>query len=186
MFTVEQFIEDCLATLKERSPQSAVNELMQRTVADSGAIELALGTPVSAGVKTLHRSPDLTVLNVIWAPEMRIYPHDHSMWAVIGVYGGQEDNVFYRRTQTGLEPAGGKVLDERETVTLGEHAIHAVINPKIRFTGAIHVYGGDFFSAARHEWDPETFEERPYDVEKAMRTFAEANERFAARLAQSP
>jgi predicted metal-dependent enzyme (double-stranded beta helix superfamily) len=185
MFTVEQFVDDCLAALKERAPQSAMNELMQRSVADAGAIESALGTPSTAGVTTLHRSPDLTVLHVIWAPEMRIYPHDHAMWAVIGVYGGEEDNRFYRRTTTGLETAGGRLVDERDTIVLGEHAIHAVINPRLRFTGAIHVYGGDFFSADRREWDPETFEERPYDVERAMRTFAEANERIAARQAES-
>jgi hypothetical protein len=35
-------------------------------------------------------------------------------------------------------------------------------------TGAIHVYGGD-------EWDPETLREHPYDVEKTLRLFEEAN-----------
>ena len=31
------------------------------------------------------------------------------MWAVIGMYGGQEDNAFYRRRPggNGIEPAGG-------------------------------------------------------------------------------
>lgn len=178
MFTTERFVNNCLATLTEHSPASAMSELMQRTVADPGAIETVLGIPSWAGVTTLYRSPQLTVLNVIWAPEMRIYPHDHAMWAVIGVYGGQEDNIFYRRTPSGLGRAGGRTLNDRETVILGEHAIHAVINPRSRFTGAIHVYGGDFFAADRREWDPETFEERPYDVDKAMRTFAEANERL--------
>ena len=27
---------------------------------------------------------------------MSIYPHNHEMWAVIGIYAGQEDNAFYR------------------------------------------------------------------------------------------
>jgi hypothetical protein len=42
-------------------------------------------------------------------------------------------------------------------------------------TGAIHVYGGDFFGTARSEWDPETLLEQRYDVEKNMRLFEEAN-----------
>ena len=42
-------------------------------------------------------------------------------------------------------------------------------------TGAIHVYGGDFFAAERSEWDPETLREQPYDVEKTLRLFEEAN-----------
>ncbi len=44
----------------------------------------------------LYRDDDLTVLHVVWAPGMSIYPHDHRMWAVIGIYSGQEDNAFYR------------------------------------------------------------------------------------------
>ena len=41
-----------------------------------------------------------------------------------------------------------------------------------RLTGAIHVYGGDFF-ALRSEWDPETLPEGRFDVERARRMFAE-------------
>ena len=42
------------------------------------------------------------VLNVVWAPRMSIYPHDHRMWAVIGIYGGAEDNTLFRRGPQGL------------------------------------------------------------------------------------
>jgi len=43
-------------------------------------------------------------------------------------------------------------------------------------TGAIHVYGGDFFNPARRsEWDPETLLEGPFDPERAVRRFEEAN-----------
>jgi predicted metal-dependent enzyme (double-stranded beta helix superfamily) len=53
--------------------------------------------------------------------------------------------------------------------------IHSVTNPIARLTGAIHVYGGDFFGAERSEWDPETLQEGRYDAAKAMRLFEEAN-----------
>ena len=53
-------------------------------------------------------------------------------------------------------------------------------NPIARLTGAIHVYGGDFFGAERSEWDPETLEEGRYDVAKTMRMFEEANARHGA------
>ena len=45
--------------------------------------------------------------------------------------------------------------------------------PIPRLTGAIHVYGGDFFSTQRSEWDAETLNEKPYDVENNMRLFQE-------------
>ena len=48
-------------------------------------------------------------------------------------------------------------------------------NPIRRLTGAIHVYGGDFFHAERSEWDPETLLEERYNIEKNMRLFEEAN-----------
>ena len=32
---------------------------------------------------------------------MALNPHEHRMWAVIGMYGGQEDNAFYRRAAGG-------------------------------------------------------------------------------------
>lgn len=62
-----------------------------------------------------------------------------------------------------------------DAATLPRGAIHSVTNPIRRFTGALHVYAGDFFHTSRSEWDPETLLERSYDVEKAMRLFEEAN-----------
>jgi predicted metal-dependent enzyme (double-stranded beta helix superfamily) len=56
--------------------------------------------------------------------------------------------------------------------------VHSVTNPLGQFTGAIHIYGGDFFAVPRSEFDEKTLEERPYDVEKAKRVFLEANERL--------
>jgi predicted metal-dependent enzyme (double-stranded beta helix superfamily) len=53
--------------------------------------------------------------------------------------------------------------------------LHSVTNPIPRLTGAIHVYGGDFFGAERSEWDPETLVEGRYDSQKTMRYFEQAN-----------
>ena len=60
-------------------------------------------------------------------------------------------------------------------MSLGRDIIHSVRNPLARFTGALHVYGGDFFATERSEWNPETLLEQPYDVQKALRMFEEAN-----------
>jgi predicted metal-dependent enzyme (double-stranded beta helix superfamily) len=47
-------------------------------------------------VQRLYSSADLTILNVVWGPRMTIMPHNHRMWAVIGIYTGREDNIFWR------------------------------------------------------------------------------------------
>ena len=59
------------------------------------------------------------------------------------------------------------------------------MNPLRVFTGAIHIYGGDFFGTPRSDWDPETLQERPYDVERARKLIADANERWLAESAKT-
>ena len=183
-FELKSFVEDCRGALAANDPQSAVREVVARAVSDCSAVLKALGTPSVAGIAPLHRSPELTVLNVIWAPKMTIFPHNHMMWAVIGIYGGREDNIFWKRRRDDLagtvEAAGAKSLCDRDAVILGPDVIHSVTNPIPRLTGAIHVYGGDFFAAGRSEWDPETLTERPCDVDRLMRQFDEENRRWFA------
>ena len=110
---------------------------------------------------------------------MTIMPHNHQMWAVIGIYTGREDNIFWRRVPGDrggkLEASGAKALCEKDAEPLGGNIIHSVTNPIPRLTGAIQIYGGDFFGVERSEWDPETLQEGRYDVAKNMRLFEEAN-----------
>jgi len=180
MFDLQAFIGNCRDALRENVPQLAVKEQVDRAVSRASEVEAALGTPHQAGIQTLYRSAELTILNIVWAPGMTLYPHDHRMWAAIGLYGGREDNFFFRRTPEGLKAAGSKDLETRDSILLGKTAIHAVTNPLERFTGGIHVYGGDFFGVPRSEWDPQTLEERPWDLERATRVFEEANARARA------
>ena len=66
-------------------------------------------------------------------------------------------------------------FDLDQFVSDGQGVIHSVTNPIPRLTGAIHVYGGDFFGVARREWDAETLLEQRSDGEKVTRRFEEAN-----------
>jgi predicted metal-dependent enzyme (double-stranded beta helix superfamily) len=151
-------------------------------VSDPASVIEALGEPSRGQIQKLYHADDLTILNVIWAPRMTIFPHDHKTWAVIGIYGGREDNIFWRRvpgTRNTVEAAGAKSLSTKDAEPLGSDIIHSVTNPIARLTGAIHVYGGDFFSANRSEWDPETLEERRCDVDRIVALFEEQNELYA-------
>jgi hypothetical protein len=53
-------------------------------------------------------------------------------------------------------------------------------DPIDRLTGAIHIYGGDFFTAERSEWDSLTLDEHRLDHERRRRLFEEANARYEA------
>jgi predicted metal-dependent enzyme (double-stranded beta helix superfamily) len=174
---LERFIQDCRAAHAADPSHKAVREVVARAVADPGSVLKWLGEPKRGEVQKLYHSPGLTILNVVWAPYMTIYPHNHRMWAVIGVYTGREDNIFWRRIGLKVEAAGAQALCQRDAVPLGPDIIHSVTNPIPRLSGAIHVYGGDFFAAERSEWDPESLIEGRYDAQKAMRAFEEANAR---------
>jgi predicted metal-dependent enzyme (double-stranded beta helix superfamily) len=179
MFDLDRFIEECRGAVAADPSHKTVREVVARAVSDPGAVIAGLGEPAYAGIDKLYNGPDLTILNVVWGPRMTIMPHNHLIWAVIGVYTGREDNIFWRRLPGAdggrIEAAGAKSLGERDAEPLGPDVIHSVTNPVSRLTGAIHVYGGDFFAVSRSEWDPENLTEGRYDLEKNMRLFAEAN-----------
>src|SRR5271165_3050753 len=123
---VEDIVARCRAALDEHTPVLAVRDVLDALVADPGALERALGPVESGGIRALHRDDDLTVLHVAWTPGMALNPHEHRMWAAIGMYGGQEDNAFFRRAPAGLEEAGGRELPAGEVLVLGDDVIHSV------------------------------------------------------------
>ena len=188
MFDTDVFVADLIAALAEPQAVLAAKELVVAAVSDGVGVIAALGEPAVAGITPLYRSDTLTVLNVVWAPHMSLYPHDHNLWACIGIYGGREDNAFFRRGPggVGLVDSGNRTIGDAEALLLGDDVIHAIHNPEGRFTGALHVYGGDFFDTPRSEWEAATATavEVPRDLRKTARVFAEANAAWAA--ASSP
>ena len=179
-FHADRFIEDVQRAQADADSQTAVREVLARAVSDPNAVIQNVGAPTQAGIHTIFHGPDLTILNVVWAPHMVLLPHDHRMWACIGIYTGREDNIIWQRSGSNVAASGAASLSERDVFALPDDAIHSVTNPIARLTGAIHVYGGDFFGTPRSEWDAETLIERPFDLEAARRSFSEASERFRA------
>jgi predicted metal-dependent enzyme (double-stranded beta helix superfamily) len=180
MFDKDKFIENCIGAVA--SGQQALREVVTEAVADRAGIISELGEPEHAGITPLYRSAELTILNFAWAPCMSLMPHNHQMYAVIGIYSGREDNLYWRRTEDSIEAAGAKSLGVGEVATLGRNIIHSVLNPIGKMTTAIHVYGGDFFEPdePRSEWDHETLAERPWDIDGVKTLFHEAEARFNA------
>src|SRR5215467_889692 len=178
MFDLDAFRSECSAAARGGG-QPAIREIVARAVDSPGDVLRTLREPTRAEVQTLHRAADLTILNVIWGPRMTVMPHNHNMWAVIGIYTGREDNILWRRVADDpggrIEAASAKAISERDALPLGRDIIHSVTNPIGRLTGAIHVYGGDFFGVPRSEWDPERLVELPYDVQKTLDLFEESN-----------
>ena len=68
------------------------------------------------------------------------------------MYGGREENAFFRRADERIHATGGRTLQEGDVLLLGPEAIHSVTSHPDRYTGAIHVYLGDFFDRDRDVW----------------------------------
>jgi predicted metal-dependent enzyme (double-stranded beta helix superfamily) len=178
-FDLDRFIDDIRAA-NAAGGQPAVDEVLRAMLRDPDAIMATLGEPENADLHKLYSDDAVTILNVIWPPLISLLPHNHNMWASIGIYTGRENNIIWERRGGRIEPTDAAALCERDVYSLPVDAIHSVTNPIEKFTGAIHVYGGNFFAPGRSEWDAETLEERPYDLEAARVTFAKAAQRFLA------
>ena len=176
---ISKLIENCLDALNQEKPQQRIKQLIQDIIETPETLYQAIGLPTQGGIEKLFVSERLTVINVVWAPHMTMLPHNHNMWAVIGVYQGREDNIFWRRPRSAsfekLEAAGAQSLGAGEAVSLGQDLVHSVTNPCASLTGALHVYGGDFFAMRRSEWDPLSLQEKPYDLASNLALFKKAN-----------
>lgn len=170
MFNLENFIESCESAVTNNETHLEIKEIVEKAVSDPESLMKAVGEPSKTGASPIFSSSKLTIVNVVWAPWVTIYPHNHNIWAVIGIYSGREDNIFWRRInedkQGRIEAAGARSLCLGDVTPLGPDIIHSVNNPISRNSGAIHIYGGDFFHVEnRSEWDPEDLTEHEYNAE---------------------
>lgn len=172
MFDLSAFIDDCRRLVAEPHAPRRILELMREALTHPDEIARAV-PPLEAGVGVLdaplYRAADLTVLNVALRPGMLSIPHDHRIWAVIGIYAGEEANTFYRREGAGLTQHNHRTIHAGEAILLGEDVVHAIENPLPTPTLGLHVYGGDLLGAPRSMWDPEIGAEHPYDVPQFYR-----------------
>ena len=178
-FDRDRFVEACVTANRERDAQASVREVLTRAVSEPAAVLAHLGAATRAGLDVMHRSPTLTIFAAHWAPQMSLPAHDHRMWALIGLYGGREDNIHWHRTAGRLQAHSVTVLFPGDVATLPPDAIHSVTNPLTHFTGGIHIYGGDFFATPRSQWDSESLVEQPSNGPTIRAMFERENRRLA-------
>jgi predicted metal-dependent enzyme (double-stranded beta helix superfamily) len=176
-FDLDGFVDQCLRAIHDGDPHAATRELLAETVANPDPIIAKFGHGTKAELQPLFVNDELSVMRVIWAPGMSFGPHDHLIWAAIGVYAGAEDNAYFRLDREGtLTPSGVKRLEAGNAAVMGKDTIHAVHNPRGVFTEAIHVYGGNLGAqVGRRVWNPDTGASEPMSVELTQAYFEEVN-----------
>ncbi|MBC3885209.1 hypothetical protein [Undibacterium griseum] len=169
MLNIPLFIDSCRRALALPRPAHAVEEILSAIVADPIAIEATLKVEElkpeeSARYVFLHQSPDLTILQVSMASRLLSPPHNHLTWAVIGLYRGCENNVFYRREGGQLAETHRQNMAAPDVMMLAPDVIHSISNPLPQASYSIHVYGGSLANPARSLWNPFTLKEESFQV----------------------
>ena len=168
LITGDELVRRCREASASAAPERAVAAVLHEVLAnDPAGIRASLAddgaTMRPGGLHVLADSPDLTVFHATLPPGFVNAPHDHRTWAVIGVYEGEEHNVFYERRGGSIAPVSELDATAPRVVAMPIDAIHAIENRLPIASRAIHVYGGAHFHVVRSMWHPATLEEHPRD-----------------------
>ena len=168
MFDFDQFLARCALAAEASDGASQVAALAREALrapdfAAAVQARRALGVPDDG---TFVRMPTFTALPADVPPGVLSPPHDHRMWAVVAVYEGREDNVFFAR----VDGAAGAIREQAkasaaagEVLVLDADVIHTIANTQDATLRAVHLYGGDLIGATRSVWDLVSGEERLLD-----------------------
>jgi predicted metal-dependent enzyme (double-stranded beta helix superfamily) len=170
MVDLDKFVADCKVALTTSNPPAQVENLVAAAIADPVGLEAAFKERVKGPTlqdRIIYRDEQLTVAQIATAPGLRSPVHNHCMWAVIGVYDGEEHNRFF--SDAGPEPqqVGEQLLKAGDVCMLSADDIHAIANPLPTKSSAIHVYGGDLVTReGRSVWNPRSNEREDYEINR--------------------
>lgn len=178
-FDVDQFVADCLDAWGDGGAE-AVKLVLERALTRCSAVRDCFGEPDRAGLQVLYPGPELVVENMIWAPGMSYPAHNHNTPVMTGVYQGTEVNDFFHkigpRTAARLSRTRTVDIIEGDAVLMAHDAIHRIENPdRRRFTGAFHIYMGDYLHSSRSIWYPDDSAEAPASFALTKDIFEAAN-----------
>lgn len=178
MFDLQQFVQECQSALDDPKPAQRIESLVKEAISDPNAVRDAFANAESVErlgpISFACRDVSISVADVTTPPGLRSPAHNHNMWAVIGVYDGQEHNRFYRYEDGKLHEKGERLLKEGDIAILGPEAVHAIANPLPTVSSALHVYGGDLAERPdRSMWNPHTNEREDYDITRLLAYVAE-------------
>lgn len=169
-FSIDQFITDCREAAVGENAFEATSEIMRQAVNDPAAVRAAISPPAELTYvgdmaigfdKILFEDATVTVFLVDTEPGHLQPPHDHQMYALIGVYEGVERNRFFARENGGLKPAGEQNIEAGKVLRIHPSTIHAISASGSESCRALHVYLGGLSSIDRSLFDPQSGKEEP-------------------------
>ena len=139
--------------------ESWLPEEFQEPAAESG-----MGGGI--GQWLLFRAADrsLSLFSLVVPPGSMTPVHDHLAWGLVGLYRGSQDEEFYRPHEGRLDLIRRRPLTRGDFYTLlpPENDVHRVRTTSDVTSVSIHLLANDTGCVARHTFDEETGEARPF------------------------
>jgi predicted metal-dependent enzyme (double-stranded beta helix superfamily) len=173
VFEPAEFVLACRGAARGASPHLAIEQLLRDSLRDPDEVAGAFANNISRSAPIhelmLYVDDDVTIFRVALDPHLTSIPHDHGIWAFVGIYRGEESNTFYQRSPTGtLQKEAQRSIRPGEVLSMRPGTIHAIANPLSSATLGLHVYLGHLGAQKRSMWHPTTFPEEPFDLKRLL------------------
>jgi len=168
-YALQGFLQDVDRTVRGYHSESDIllhlKPVLEKLVSSTGSVPAKAFTPrkdrFAMNLIQMPEDEAYSIIGGVWHPGQTTPIHDHLTWALIGVYGGEEREALFRRTDDGTNPKLAKIQQVSERVNkkghvtvLGHSGIHRVDNISLKPTFSVHIYGRDIGNAERHSYDP--------------------------------
>jgi predicted metal-dependent enzyme (double-stranded beta helix superfamily) len=151
----------------------ALGPLFSDLLADDTWLPVAFQEPVldsgmggGIGQWLLFRAADrsLSLFSLVVPPGSMTPVHDHLAWGLVGLYRGNQDEELYRPRTGGLDLVRRRPLERGDFYSLlpPQNDIHRVRTTSEVTSVSIHLLANDTGCVARHTFDEQTGESRPF------------------------
>jgi predicted metal-dependent enzyme (double-stranded beta helix superfamily) len=153
-YSDESFVESARSAASAPDPDTAVIDLLRRTLADPEAVAAAMPDQHEDEI-LLFEDDSVSVWSSRFQPGVMMPPHEHRMPVHIGGVTGTEVSVLYRREAGQLVQVEERTVRPGEVLSLPGDAIHAVTAAGDMPSHALHVYLGPLSRVERalFDWD---------------------------------
>lgn len=151
-FSVDRFVESVRTAAASTNAASAVQQLMHGVFADVDGVDR--GVPAYEDDEVLLFEDDsVSIWYCRFDAGLHVPPHEHRVNAYIGVFRGEEDNLFYKRSGDRLDHVNTRTARRGDVLALGHDAIHSVRNTGTQPSHGLHVYLGPLSRIDRELFD---------------------------------
>jgi predicted metal-dependent enzyme (double-stranded beta helix superfamily) len=168
VFDLKRFVQDCENAGGELNCADYISARLRYELTNPISMTAALPQYEDEEV-LLHADDNITIFLIQLSPNLNYPPHNHNMATTIALCSGTESAAYFRLRKGKPEYTVSRTYTAGDMVFLPADVIHAVGNPGIQRSVALHIYYGNLPVMRRNLWDPESAEALPFTDENYFR-----------------